>query len=260
MELAHDPLVSDKSHTHAILARNFKSPNRLFQTSTMSALLDAVYDGEMSVEELLRHGNFGLGTFNALDGEMIVNDNVVHQLRADGHAGEVPHDVLTPFACVTHFEPEQTITLDRSHTKEELEALVDGLIGNPNLFVALRFTGRFEMVETRTVFCQCRPYPPMLEVVRNQPVQHFGAEQGVMLGFRSPPFVQGLNVAGYHVHFLTEDGHRGGHVTEYRLSEGLLEVAAIADLEVSLPRSREFAQANLNPDNLHAAIREAEGG
>ena len=226
----------------------------------MSALLDAVYDGEMTIGELLRQGNFGLGTFNSLDGEMIVNDSVVHQLRSDGRAGEVPHDAQTPFACVTHFQPEQTLTLNRGHSKRELEALVNSLVGNPNLFVALRFTGQFEMVETRTVFCQCHPYPPMLEVVRNQPTQHFWAEEGVMLGFRSPPYAQGLNVAGYHVHFLTEDGHRGGHVTDYYLSRGTLEIATISELEINLPRTKEFAQANLSPDNLHAAISEAEGG
>src|ERR1700756_3797056 len=131
----------------------------------MAALLDAVYDGEMSVDELLSRGNFGLGTFNALDGEMIVDGGVVHQFRADGQAGAVPGDLRTPFACVTHFEPEFTVALDRPREKAELEVLVDGLVGNPNLFVALRFVGWFEAVETRTVFCQCRPYPPMLEVV-----------------------------------------------------------------------------------------------
>jgi acetolactate decarboxylase len=33
------------------------------------------------VRELLRHGDFGLGTFNRLDGEMLVNDGVCYQLR-----------------------------------------------------------------------------------------------------------------------------------------------------------------------------------
>ena len=234
-------------------------PNRLFQTSTMAALLDAVYDGEMTIEELLRHGNFGLGTFNALDGEMIINESTVHQFRADGHAGQVQPEQLTPFACVTYFEPEMSIAIDAPTSKKELERLVDEAVGNPNLFVAVRFTGTFDDIETRTVFCQCRPYPPMLDVVRLQPTQHFGATGGTMLGFRTPAYMQGINVAGYHLHFLDDEQKKGGHVTGYCARKGRLELAVISDVEIQLPRSQQFREANLSPDNIHEAIRIAEG-
>jgi acetolactate decarboxylase len=226
----------------------------------MAALLDAVYDGEMTVDELLEHGDFGLGTFNALDGEMIVNDGTVHQLRSDGGATVVPPDLHTPFACVTYFDPEQTITIDRPMEKENFEALVDAVIGNPNMFAAVRFTGQFEKVDTRTVFCQCRPYPPMLDVVRRQPTRHFGASSGTMLGFRTPGYMQGVNVAGYHLHFLSADQQKGGHVIDYRVASGRLEIARISEVEIQLPKTRQFAEANLSPHNVDEAIRTAEGG
>ena len=127
------------------------------------------------------------------------------------------------------------------------------------MFAAVRFTGRFESVETRTVFCQCHPYPPLLEVVREQATRRFAAERGVMLGFRTPRYMQGVNVAGYHVHFLTEDHEKGGHVTGYRIAGGTLELAVIADVEIQLPRTPEFAQANLCPEDMHEAITQAEG-
>lgn len=234
--------------------------NRLYQTSTMAALLDAVYDGETTLDEVLHHGNFGLGTFNALDGEMIVTDGVVRQFRAEGQATEVPGSLKTPFACVTYFEPEKTLNIDKPQTKETFEALVDQLLGNPNLFGAVRFTGQFERVDTRTVFCQCKPYPHMLDVVKKQPTLTMESVTGTMIGFRTPVYMQGVNVAGYHLHFLTEDQKRGGHVTEYRLVRGQLEVAVISDLEIQLPRTEQFAKANLNPEHLSEAIRIAEGG
>jgi acetolactate decarboxylase len=90
------------------------------------------------------------------------------------------------------------------------EALVNEVIGNPNMFAAVRFTGQFEKVDTRTVFCQCRPYLPMLDVVRKQPTRHFGASSGTMPGFRSPAYRQGVNAAGYHLHFLSADQTKGG--------------------------------------------------
>jgi acetolactate decarboxylase len=234
-------------------------PNKLFQTSTMAALLDAVYDGEISVAELLKHGNFGIGTFNALDGEMIVNDSVVHQFRSGGHAGAVLSDLQTPFACVTYFEPETSLVIHAPKDKKELETLVDELVGNQNLFVAVRFIGEFDEVETRTVFSQHPPYPPMLDVVRQQPTQKFAATRGTMLGFRTPDYMQGISVAGYHLHFLDEEQKMGGHVTGYRLHKGQLELAVISDFEIQLPRSRQFCEANLSPDDINEAIRTAEG-
>ncbi|MDF7674995.1 acetolactate decarboxylase [Acetobacteraceae bacterium ESL0709] len=234
--------------------------NRLYQTSTMSALLDAVYDGETTLDDLLQHGDFGLGTFNALDGEMIVADGVVKQFRAEGIASQAHGGLKTPFACVTFFEPEQTITLDRPHNKEEFEAKVDELIGNPNLFAAVRFTGEFELADTRTVFCQCRPYPHMLDVVARQPTFTMKNISGQMLGFRTPHYMQGINVAGYHLHILSDDAQHGGHVTDYVVKRGKLEVASISDLEIELPRTKDFAEANLNPEGLSDSIRVAEGG
>lgn len=234
--------------------------NKLYQTSTMSALLDAVYDGETRIDELLAHGDFGLGTFNALDGEMIVNECQIHQLKGEGNVAAVADDALTPFACVTRFKAEQTFRLDQPMGKHDFEALVDERIGNPNLIAAVRFTGLFEDVHTRTVFCQCHPYPKMLDVVERQPTIRFGATRGLMLGFRTPSFLQGLNVAGYHLHFLDSEARRGGHMIDYRLLSGEVEIAVISDIEISLPRTRAFGAADLTPADLHEAIRVAEGG
>ncbi|QDH14657.1 acetolactate decarboxylase [Oecophyllibacter saccharovorans] len=234
--------------------------NRLFQTSTMAALLDAVYDGDMTVKELLTHGNFGLGTFNGLDGEMIVEDGIAHQFRADGLASDASGNLKTPFACVTWFEPEKTVTIDGPCTREEFEHRVNELIDNPNLFAGIRFTGHFNKVETRTVFCQHKPYPPLLEVVANQPTFTMTDMNGVMLGFRTPPYMQGINVAGFHLHFLSENQKHGGHVTEYLLGAGKLEVARISELDLSLPLTKAFAEADLQPVGLNEAIRTAEGG
>ncbi len=234
--------------------------NRLYQTSTMTALLGAVYDGETTMAQLLEHGDFGIGTFDALDGELIVLDGVARQFRDEGQAAEVDLDSKTPFACVTFFEPEKTVSIDHFLSKHEFEQLVDRMVGNDNLFAAVRVTGTFEDMETRTVFRQFDPYPPMLDVVKRQPTQKLGVAHGVLMGFRTPEYMQGISVAGYHLHFLTSDNQLGGHVTNYRVLNALVEVATMSDIEIALPRSKAFAQANLNPDDLHEAILVAEGG
>jgi acetolactate decarboxylase len=235
------------------------APNRLFQVSTMSAILDSVYDGDVTIADLLEHGNFGIGTFNALDGEMVINEGVVYQLRSDGGAVSVPRDSMTPFACMTYFEPQQHLVIDGPIDKAGLESLVNKTLGNQNLFAAIRYIGAFARVDTRAVFYQSHPYPPMVDVVRQQPTKRFGDSRGVMLGFRAPGYMQGLNVAGYHLHFLTEDQKRGGHVTDYQLSGGHLEIVLISDVTIQLPLTKQFSEADLAPENLHEAIRFAEG-
>jgi acetolactate decarboxylase len=237
-----------------------RKTNCLYQTSTMTALLSAVYDGETTIAQLLEHGDFGIGTFDALDGELIILDGVARQFRDHGQAAKVTLDTKTPFACATFFKPEQTVRIGEAVSKREFEQLVDRMVGNDNLFAAVRVTGTFEDLEIRTVFRQFDPYPPMLDVVKRQPTQKLSVTQGVLMGFRTPEYMQGINVAGYHLHFLTDDKRHGGHVMNYRILGGSLEVGTMSDVEIDLPRSKAFADADLNPDNLHDAILVAEGG
>ena len=89
-------------------------PGEIFQTSTMAALLDGVYEGNVSIRDLLIHGDFGLGTFNSLDGEMLVLESVCYQLRSDGSAAIADLDEQTPFAAVTWFHPDHTMGVLRA--------------------------------------------------------------------------------------------------------------------------------------------------
>src|SRR4028118_424870 len=83
----------------------------LFQTSTIDALLHGEYDGDVDFEELGGRGDFGLGTLEALDGEMVALDGGFYQVKADGRAYEIEPRARTPFAVVTFFEPSISRTL-----------------------------------------------------------------------------------------------------------------------------------------------------
>ncbi|REG52205.1 acetolactate decarboxylase [Paraburkholderia sp. BL6669N2] len=233
--------------------------SEIFQTSLMSALIDGVYDGSVTIAELLEHGDFGLGTFNDLDGELIAFDSEVHQLREDGSARVAGMDQKTPFAVMTHFRPSITGQLTTMLEKVEVQELIDKMVGSLNLFCAFRIDGYFERVETRTVPRQTKPYRPMLQAIENQPVFTFENTSGTLVGFRCPPYVQGINVAGFHVHYITDDRKGGGHVLDYRLLEGKLELAKISKLRIDLPRTESFQQATLHSDDMNEAIEAAEG-
>ena len=234
--------------------------SEIYQTSTMGALLDGVYDGDVTIAELLRHGDFGLGTFNRLDGEMLVLDGVCYQLRADGSASIADPNELTPFAAVTWFHPDRTIAVPALRDREDVAALIDRSLPSKNLIYAIRMTGQFGMIRTRTVIQQHRPYPGLVEATGRQQEKAFTNATGTLAGFRMPDYEQGISVAGYHLHYIDYPRRHGGHVLDYRVSKATVEISTCSDLHLSLPRTREFLRAELNHTDLDYQIRRSEGG
>ncbi|OON40286.1 alpha-acetolactate decarboxylase [Izhakiella australiensis] len=236
---------------------NAKPESVIYQTSLMSALLSGVYDGNTTVASLLTKGDFGLGTFNQLDGELIAFDSRVYQLRADGSASTARPDQKTPFAVMTFFKPEYRHCFSQPASRQDVHQVIDRQLQSDNKFCALRIDGLFS-ADTRTVPCQHRPYRSMPEILGDQPVFNFNRRHGVVIGFRTPQYMQGINVAGYHEHFITDDRRGGGHLLDYSLQEGVLTFGVISKLVIDLPQDSDFLQANLTPENLDSAIRSVE--
>ena len=220
----------------------------LFQTSTIDALLDGHYDGDVSVAELQARGDFGLGTVDALDGEMIALDGAFYQVKADGRAYPVDPRLNTPFAVVTFFEPDLHRTLPPALDLAGLCAFIDRVVGDVAMCHAVRVDGQFHAVTTRSVPKQQQPYLPLVEVVQHQPTFELRDVRGSLVGFRFPQAVQGLNVAGYHLHFITEDRSAGGHVLACQVAHGELRVDHEAAVWLELPAG--FAQGS--PDTTPA--------
>ncbi|WLS78905.1 acetolactate decarboxylase [Erwinia pyri] len=253
-----DCLCEQQLATTVSLLQQDKPESVIYQTSLMSALLSGVYEGSISVADLLKKGDFGLGTFNQLDGEMIAFDSNVYQLKSDGSAREATPQQKTPFAVMTFFRPQHRIQIDEPASREAIHELIDRQVTSDNQFCALRIDGRFSAAQTRTVPCQHRPYRSMPEVLGKQPTFHFSQRDGVLIGFRTPQYMQGINVAGYHEHFITDDRQGGGHLLDYQLEQGVLTFGEISKLVIDLPQDSDFLQADLNPDNLDSAIRSVE--
>ena len=239
--------------------RAHRHGREVYQTSTMGALLDGVYEGDVTTRELLRHGDFGLGTFNRLDGEMLVLGGVCYQLRGDGSATIAGPDELTPFAAVTWFHADHTIDLPAPCDRAALKALIDDSLESTNLMVAVRITGDFSMIRTRTVTEQHQPYRPFTEATRDQQELTFVDVTGTLAGFRMPEFEQGISVAGYHSHFIDSDHQHGGHALDYRLVRGIVEISVRSELHLSLQRTPQFLGAELNGADVDSQIRQTEG-
>jgi acetolactate decarboxylase len=214
----------------------------LFQISTINALLDGDYTGSMTFGELKRHGTFGLGTFDALDGEMIGLEGRFYQIKADGVAYPVPDSMTTPFAVVTVFDADKTLPSQDGMDYEGLQSYLDEAIPNKSIFYAVKIDGTFNYIKTRSVPKQQKPYPPLVKVVKEQTIFEFHDVQGTIVGFRCPDSVKGVNVPGYHLHFITADRTAGGHLLACQLQDATIGIDYTSEFYMVLPQHESGQQ------------------
>jgi acetolactate decarboxylase len=216
----------------------------LFQVSTAGALVEGLYRGEVTVAALREHGDFGLGTFDGLDGEMVVVDGHFYQVRGDGTVREVEDGVRTPYAMVTRFPAGDAGTLADCGDLARLHGQLDRLRDSQNVFYAVRIDGAFDSVHTRSV----QPTPegvPLVAAASRQREFHLHKVRGTLVGFWSPGYLQSILVPGYHLHFLSDDRRSGGHLLGCAGRGLRARVRREADFRVSFPESASFLHADL---------------
>jgi len=209
----------------------------LFQVSTMNAIFKGVYDGEITYGKLKQHGDFGIGTFNGLDGELFALEGKFYRIKADGIAYPVDDSMKTPFAVVTFFEPDKSVLLDEAFDYKQLQQYLDNLFPAKDIFYAIKIEGTFEYVKARNIPMQNKPYPQFSEVVKNQIIFEFHDVEGTMVGFWCPAYLEEINVPGYHFHFITKDKKTGGHLLECRMENVKIEIDYTPEFHVTLSES-----------------------
>jgi acetolactate decarboxylase len=221
------------------------SLHTLFQISTSGALVTGVYSGAITVRQLLAHGDFGLGTFQGLDGEMVVLDGAVYRVRGSGEVSQAAASALAPFAVITRFAPGTDEQIGAVSNLHELEAGCDRLRTSNNIFFAIRLDGRFDRVRTRAV-SPPSPGGRLVDAARDQHEFDLTDVSGTLIGIWSPGFSSAFSVPGYHFHFLTEDRRHGGHVLECTAKRLRIRMEALNDFHLALPETEAFLKADLS--------------
>jgi acetolactate decarboxylase len=221
----------------------------LYQVSTIDALMQGVYDGVQPVGELRKHGNFGIGTFDALDGEMIVLDSTVYQARSNGRVYAVTDTATTPFATVTYFECDITATIDRPMNVSIFSTEMSARLPSQNMIYAVRMHDTFPQMKVRAIPAQKKPYPTLTEAAKNQSVYTYANTTGTVVGFYTPVFFKGLNIAGYHLHFISDDRRTGGHILDFTVpANATVEYDITPGFAMPLPTSGAFTGVDLSQD------------
>ncbi|MDZ4821540.1 MAG: acetolactate decarboxylase [Planctomycetota bacterium] len=201
-----------------------QQPTIVFQFNTIQALLDGQYDADFTCGELRQRGNFGIGTFNALNGEMLVLNGQVWRVPGSGIPERVADHERTPFATVMNFRANHTHELRGIQSIEQFRKKIDELLPNRQDMFALSLRGDFAYVKTRSVPKQTAPYRRLVDIVPTQPTFERHNVRGMLIGFWFPASLEGVNVSGLHLHFLSDDHRFGGHLLECRFDRASLEI------------------------------------
>jgi len=219
--------------------------NAVYLSVPINALVEGLCVAQTTIGDIRSHGDFGLGTFNHLDGEMILLDGTAYQIAASGEVKPAADDEQTPFACVTAFRPDTWDEIPEGGASADIFTLLDSLIPSTNMLYALRIDGVFDDVKTRAI-PRTENYRPLVEAAKNQTVFEFSRTEGSLAGFYTPGFMASLNAPGYHIHMLTADRSQGGHLMACRLRKARIGIQHVPKLEVGLPVTLDYLTAEFS--------------
>jgi acetolactate decarboxylase len=217
---------------------------QMLQVSTLDALSSGIYSATYTVGELKRQGDFGVGTFEGLDGELIAIDGHFYQMRSNGQLTEADDKDKVPFVNLVQFKADVQFSV-RSLTQTQLADVIDSLIPSKNHFYAIKVHGTFRDITTRAIAKQVLPYPPLAELIPGQSVFNYANIVGTAVGIRSPSFVAGLNPVGHHFHFVSDDRKAGGHSLAFTIGDATLEIQRFIRHSIWLPDEEPFRRAIL---------------
>jgi acetolactate decarboxylase len=196
----------------------------LYQISTLEALFEGRYDGIRDVDDLMARGDTGLGTFEGLDGEMIVYGGNCYQVTSEGVVQVAPGDLGVPFACVGYMDVDLSFEVNASMNMSELDAYISKKLPSNDTFYIIEIQGHFDNVLTRSVPKQVKPYPPLEDVIENQTKFTYNDINGTIVGIWCPSYIGEMNAAGFHFHFISEDRTMGGHLLDCEITSGILSL------------------------------------
>lgn len=219
-----------------------KQENIIYHYSAWVAFVNKIYDGTLKVEELKAKGDIGLGSYNALDGELVMLDNIAYHADGNGKVTVAPDSSKIAYATATHFTPSKNFKFQKVSNYDSLRTALNTANESGNYFYAYKIHGTFRKLKLGGVPKQSRPYEKGLdELIPQRPVFDRENISGTMVGFYCPELIGHINVAGYHLHFISDDKKSAGHVMEFSDATAIEgELSQISRYQFDLPKTTEF--------------------
>lgn len=233
--------------------------SELFQHGTLALLVPGLLEGTISIQDVLKHGDTGIGTGQGLDGELIVLDGTAYQVNGEGKVTVVNDtDFKLPF-CDVHFAEFKPLKAVENLKMRDVEKTVFADVDYRNIFFGVKMTGNFSKVKARSVNKQDKPYPSLTQTADQQSVFNHEDINGTIIGYYSPHIFNGPAVGGFHLHFISEDKTVGGHLLDFELSAGKISLQPFETLTQHFPvDNQEFMSHDFEKDDIASAIDYAE--
>ncbi|MFA5008265.1 MAG: acetolactate decarboxylase [Candidatus Omnitrophota bacterium] len=222
-----------------------QNKDAISQFSTMNALMDGLYEASFNYAQIKKYGDFGIGTFNELDGEMIALDGKFYQIKSDGSVRNVTGSQKSAFCVVKFFNSDKKINLKGRNDYANIIKQLEEEITSKNIFYAVKIEGKFSYVKVRSIPRQAKPYKKLAQAAREQNVFELKDIDGALVGFRFPGYMPEINMAGWHLHFISKDGSSGGHVLDCVLASGTIALDESSNFYLKLSSNADFLKAGL---------------
>jgi len=231
----------------------------VYQVALLQSLAMGHFNGSITVKKLKSFGDTGIGTFEGLNGEMIVLDGVVYRADKNCKLHVVPDNETVPFSNVTFFDEDISAEFVNVIGKETFESELDKIVDEhgQNSFYVVKVHGDFNNLLVRSEGKQSKPYPTLVEALKDQKEVTCKSISGTIVGLYCPQFMNSLNSVGWHFHFVSDDKKTGGHVLAFDVKRATAQLDKTDNFRMGLPTNKDFDSLNFKRD-MEEDIRKAE--
>ena len=230
----------------------------VYQHGTLGGLMEDLMDGTVPIKALLAHGTDGIGTLAGSNGEVIFLDGLTYHVDESGKVKQLSGSEMTPYSAVTTFVADNSFSITKQTTAEDVKKAILETI-SPNLFAGVKIRGTFSKMHVRVSPKQVKPYPKFVEIIKNQPEFKTTDVKGTIVGFFTPKLFHGASVAGFHLHFISDDQTFAGHILDFELKNGEIETMEEAELRQHFPvDNKDYLTHEIDVARVQKDIEKAE--
>ncbi|KFE96924.1 acetolactate decarboxylase [Chryseobacterium luteum] len=230
--------------------------NHLYQYGIAEAFIGGLYKGTLSLEDVKSKGDFGLGAPDMLDGELTVLDGQVYQTKATGQTVTPGDQFKTSLSFVTFFKPDHIFIIkNKVNHHSALQEISKNIQGKNSMF-AIKITGKFTHVKTRAFPpVEKEPFPALTSISHQQKIFDYSDTEGTLVGFYLPEYLNGINIKGFHFHFISSDGKQGGHVLDFEAENLKAAVAVLKSFNLETSDNKDFQNFQFEQKNNESLER-----
>lgn len=234
----NEVIIADENE---ITATTQAKHNILYNYGIIEAFVGGLYRGSLPIKVLKSKGHFGLGAPDMLDGELTMLDGKAYQTKSTGETVVLDNDHKTSFSSVTFFKSDTVFYVNNAIEQKNLLEAIENRLTNRNAMYAIKITGDFNNVRTRAFPpVKEEPFPVLSTILDRQQFFDIQNTAGTLVGYHLPEFLNGIQISGFHLHFLSADTKQGGHVLGFKGQNLKVEIAELKSFELEAPTTKDF--------------------